>query len=214
MELFYSFGLATMFVICATLLLWVIIGSRGSFWLKLPVILFTLFFSLCVWGSVDSFFGWASDENPPEKFIVLWMEVEEPSKNNSKDQSDGAIYCLLKRLPEGYELTYFSDDTRNPSTYNDSWFSFLGYSGDQFAPRLFKVPYSRQMHEYAAKVREMIMKNKVVVGEFNGGMKSDGQSGDQKDGENGRNQGRSETDYVDEDFSFYELPPVKIGPKH
>ena len=81
---FNTVGLSVMFILFAVLILWSIIGARGWWWLKVPVIAGTLYFGLAVWYSVDSHLGWATYHDPPRKFMVEWMVVDEPDNGSSR----------------------------------------------------------------------------------------------------------------------------------
>jgi hypothetical protein len=66
------------FVLLAGLLLWLVIGSRGPWWLKLPAILCTCLFTFAVWDALDSFSGWPTAQTPPPRALLLSTTVDEP----------------------------------------------------------------------------------------------------------------------------------------
>ncbi|GAG04751.1 unnamed protein product, partial [marine sediment metagenome] len=93
---FDAVGLTMAFILCASLLLWIIIGAKGWWLVKVPVIAMTLYFGLAVWYSVDSYLGWPSTHDPPRKFQVHWIVVNEPPKTAP---NTGAIYLMLTKVP-------------------------------------------------------------------------------------------------------------------
>jgi hypothetical protein len=204
-----------MFIVCAALLLWIIIGAKGWWWLKLPVIALTFYFGLAVWYSVDSYLGWPSVHNPPRRFMVNWVIVDEPRKGTNET---GGIYLLLTKLPH-------PDDEKDKNKLEDC-FKTLGYTGTKKAPRLFKVPYSRPLHKQMEKAKGMIRQGKIVIGEFDPskgkfGGKGDGEGegkgrpGQGKPGEGEEGEGKG---YMGDNeglghFKFYQLPPPKFPNK-
>jgi len=213
---FDAIGLTAMFVICASLLLWIIIGAKGWWWLKLPVIALTLYFGVAVWYSVDSYLGWPSKHDPPRLFQVNWVIVDEPAKGTS---DPGAIYVLLTKLDH-------PDDKKQAESSWSKYLSILGYVGSKDSPRLYQVPYSRPLHEKMAKVQGMLMKGKFVMGEFtkgkgmgqpgNGDGEGDGKGngkGEGEDGKKGKGKGYRGDNWGMGDWHFYQLPPPKHIPK-
>lgn len=204
-------GLTAMFVVVATLMLWVVIGSKGWWLLKMPVIMATVFFGLAVWYSVGSYLGWPSDHDPPRKFLIQGVIIKEPSK---VDDDPGAIYLTLRQLPH-------PDDEKNEG----NWFEVLGYEGNERAPRLYQLPYSRQLHKSMTEVQKMLQKGKKVIGEFQRGElgakgEGDGKGKGKSKGKGGKDKGKKgEGGYGGDniglgDFIFYELPPPKFIPKN
>ena len=213
---FDTIGLTAAFVLCASLLLWIIIGARGWWWIKLPVIALTLYFGLAVWYSVDSYMGWPSKHDPPRRFQVHWVIVDEPVKG-SKDP--GAIYVMLTQMPH-------PDDEKIELSWK-RYVTILGYSGRERSPRLYQVPYTRPLHQQMAKIQGMLMKGQVVVGEFTPGkgmgQPDDGEGkpgegngqgkGKGKDGKAGKGRGYRGDNWGMGDWKFYQLPPPKHIPK-
>jgi hypothetical protein len=211
-----ALALPVAFIICSCLLLWVIIGSRGWWWLKLPISAVTVYFGLAVWYSVGSYLGWATPGDPPRQFIMHWAVVDEPSKTDGDEK--GAIFFLLTKLP------HKEDDLAN--TWQDRWFNVLGYSGDNKEPKLYKRPYSRPLHRAANGAMRMRMEGKYVIGEFKGGKfakAGDGDGDGDGEGEPGDGKGKKGKDgkglgYGGDndnmgDFAFYVLPPPNYPPK-
>jgi hypothetical protein len=70
--------IAVGFVLLGALLLWLVIGGRGAWWLKLGAIVATCAFTFAVWSALGSFSGWATDATPPARALVVSSTVDEP----------------------------------------------------------------------------------------------------------------------------------------
>ena len=88
--------LAIAFLLLAGVLLWIVIGSRGAWWLKLPVIVGTCAFTFAVWDALGSFDGWATAHEPPARALFVSAVVDEPD----------AIYMWLIASTEPGMLGY------------------------------------------------------------------------------------------------------------
>ena len=109
-------------VILAGLLLWFVIGSRGKWWLKLPLIIFVPVFMFVVWASLSSFTGWPTKNTPDKKSLYVYGYTIEP---DPIDHVKGAIYVWL----------IADKKSSNP----------LAYQPTAGEPRAFKLPYSKQL---------------------------------------------------------------------
>jgi len=210
-------GLVIMFLICAALLLWVIIGARGWWWCKLPVIAGTLYFAAVVWYSVDSYLGWPSQEYPPSKFQLHWAIVDEPPKGSD---DEGGIYLWLSKI------RLKEEQTENWRVY----VSWLGYEKTGRVPRVHCVPYTRELHKQMQGAQGMLRKGQKVIGEFTPGRqgkfgdgkgkgKGKGGKGDGQGREGGKEgKGGGKGWFGDNwglgDWKFYELPPPKFPEKN
>lgn len=147
------------------LLLWFVVGAKGLWWLKIPVITITLLFAILIWDIVGSLMGWATSSELPNKYRVHWIVVEEPGfKHNRK----GAIYVLAKDLTP-------KEDKR----------IILGHQINFHSPRLYQIPYSRQAHEQVQGIKGKLRKGmSVIMGRGKGkGRGAGGKgSGEGKDG--------------------------------
>ena len=99
-------AVAVGFALLGGLLLWLVAGTRGAWWLKLGAIVVTLGFTFAVWRALDSFSGWPTEATPPERALLVSSSVDEPD----------AIYLWL--VPQGGfgPLGYRSDD-QEPRAY-------------------------------------------------------------------------------------------------
>ena len=88
-------GITISFIILGTILLWFLIEADGKWLPKVFAILITLMFSLNVARSFNNLSGWASDDDLPEKFLIHWVLVKEPSKAGG---DTGGIYVWVSNL--------------------------------------------------------------------------------------------------------------------
>ena len=124
-------GISLGFVLIASLILWFVIGSKGYWFSKAALILFSLYFCLSVGLSVNEFMGWPTEETLPKKFLVHWAVIDEP---DLKMDDEGSIYLWLKPISETEEKR---------SSWDDYLLSF--YDGES-QPRAYKLSYSRELH--------------------------------------------------------------------
>ncbi len=106
-------GLTASFLILVALILWLIILSKGKFWIiKSIVILTTTLFSIVVLLSLKDFVGWPSSSNLPEEFLLHWAIINEPDKIKN---TEGEIYIWatkldkenkIKGIPRAYKIDY------------------------------------------------------------------------------------------------------------
>ena len=121
-----------------------------------------------------------------------WVVVKEP---NELTKFDGAIYVLLESLEE--------DDSGAIS-------KFFGYKRDRIEPRLFKLKYSRELHEQLAKAQGKLKTGQPVAGKLTksgqkGKGKKSGKGKDDKKGDGSESQ--------EQDWQFHELRPSDIHRK-
>ena len=82
------------FIIITSLILWLVIGSRGMWGLKAATIAAAVYFCLSISFSLENFEGWPSDTSLTEEFRVHWIVIEEPDKKGG----EGAVYHWVARL--------------------------------------------------------------------------------------------------------------------
>lgn len=184
------------FVVVVALMLWMIIGAKGKWAVKLAVILFVPALSIVIWRSLDSYLGWPTPEEPPSRSIFLWGAVREP---NEKEGDEGEIFIWL--LPVKYKEQDKGD------------YKIFEYEPEAREPRAYKVRYSRGLHEGLEEAKKMIGEGKTVF--F--GRAGDGSAGDGPPGEGiGDARGRDGSggfSHGDDEFRFYDLPPSLFRPK-
>ena len=104
-------GLAASFLLLVALILWLIIISKGKFWIiKSIVITIATLFSIVVLLSLKDFIGWPSKSTLPQEFQLHWAIIDEPDKIKN---TEGAIYMWVtkldkenKGLPRAYKINY------------------------------------------------------------------------------------------------------------
>jgi len=137
-------GIFVAFLIVFVLLLWVIIGARGSWKVKFLAIAMTLLFSLTIFQSLQDFAGWPTKSFPPDQIEVLWIHVIEPS---SVRESPGSvcIWALSARSFDSFWSSIFPPTTKGQTT-----------------PRAYHLPYTRDLHEKAEQLKQRIMSGETV----------------------------------------------------
>ena len=185
-----TFGIAFALFINVILLLWFIIGSKGYWWVKVPVIAITMILSIGIWNSVNDLKGWPSDQALPQKFQVYWIIIEEP---NPRQDDPGAIYVWAKDLdpqPGGWWIFHSMDE-----------------SGE---PRAHRLPYSEQLK----KQSRQILKGLKAGGSFKGTMKKPGGKPGMKGKPGGPKAKGDGGSFSKEQIPmFYKLPPPKFPDK-
>ena len=106
-------GLSATFLVLVALILWLIILSKGKFWvIKSIIIFFATLFSIILLISLKSFIGWPSGSKLPQEFQLHWAIIDEPNKIKN---TDGSIYMWgsaldednkSKGLPRAYKINY------------------------------------------------------------------------------------------------------------
>ena len=186
------------FVVVVALLLWLIIGARGKWGVKLALIFLVPTLSIIIWRSLDSYMGWPTTEEPPQRSFLIWGIVREP---NQKENDKGAIFVWL--LPV---------ERRDQKKEGQTIFT---YEPLEREPRAYKLPYGRELHEGLEAAKEMIKEGRTVFfGRGEEGESGDGDSnGVGGDVTNGRD-GVGGFSHGDDEYRFYELPPPVFQEKN
>ena len=91
-------GLSASFLVIVALILWLIILSKGKFWiLKSIVITLATLFSIIVLISLKDFIGWPSKSSIPKEFQLHWAIIDEPNKIRKAEK---ILFSLIKILSE------------------------------------------------------------------------------------------------------------------
>ena len=116
-------GLSASFLVIVALILWLIIISKGKYWIiKSIIITCATLFSIVVLLSLKDFIGWPSKSKLPQEFQLHWAIIDEPDKIKN---TEGAIYMWISALDE---------DNKNKGL-----------------PRAYKIDYTRKNHEEIMK---------------------------------------------------------------
>jgi hypothetical protein len=181
-----TIGIVLTFIIIAALTLWFIILGKGHWFIKAIVVAVALYCSFGIWHSLNNLSGWPSDEAMPSKFMLHWALIKEPSKIDI-NQKGNILLWASERLDEDNE----SKKKRNE-------------------PRVYKLPYTPEMHEKLSKAMKQMAQGKGVAGEKSQGqgetLKGDGHKGNS--GKKGYGSLSNEQDFI-----FYDLPPPVMPSK-
>lgn len=162
-----TIGIPIACVTFVVLLLWFIIGTKGKWILKMLVTALSIYFCVSLWTSLNGLLGWpTASDLTGKKVEVLWLDIKEPNK---KTNDPGSIYVWVKHL--------------EPKKTQNSVVLRFHTKNSSSEPRLYKVPYSRKLHEQAAKIKKHLAKG----GKFHGQLQKDGFKGD---GKSGKGQGK------------------------
>jgi hypothetical protein len=192
------------FVFLAAILLWITIGIKGKWWVKLLAMVVTLLVSLEMWRSLDSYLGYFKTAElgsmTDKRAILFWARVEEPEGNAS---DPGAIYMWM-RLEEGNEKKWWF---ANPSAGT--------------LPQVFKFSYSREFHKAVVSALGKILEDNGNPIEIAFNEMDDQQRGKTRHAGATHNQGGEGSQVPQEETGsmslgpgvFYVLPPPKLPPK-
>jgi len=174
--------------------LWILIGSKGSWFLKILVSLILYSSVALLYFSLPSFFGWAADGNKilGRHLIIYSVVIDEPSEND-----DGSILmtCLTPRY--------------NPT--DNFVLKALGHEYISRKIRLYEFPYSRDLHEEIVKsIIPRLRRGQRVEGRIGKGKGKDGLPGE---GEGDSSEEGDGSESQNQEYRFYELPPSETSPK-
>ncbi len=137
-------GLTIAFVLLAAVLLWVVIAARGHTVAKLVLIPVTVWYGVALYYSAQNLMGWPTARAVPENSYVLAYRIREPEPKNDYP---GAIFLWVSgQSPyQDNSRSSFSIIPRNLFNYHDTR-----------APRAFRLPYNRQMHQNLRQAQEQM----------------------------------------------------------
>jgi hypothetical protein len=215
------------FIILGGILLWILVGAKGKWWLKFILIVFVPLMGVLIWQSIDSYLGWPTGEEPPERFVLLWGVVYEP---NPQTGFEGIIYVW------GDPSVFL--DTNKTETFTFRYKDIFRYKPKEGEPRAYKMPYSRDLQEGLEEAKKKVAKGERVVMERRKIEKSateEGGKGNNKEGKGGKGEregkpgkgegergqpggtnagGRNYYYKGDYEYIFYNLPPAKLPAKN
>lgn len=130
-----------LFAVLAAILLWFILGSKGKWWAKVPLIIIVPYLGFLTHQIPDTYKGWPTVSNPPVTSTFIGGIVEEP---DAVTDSEGAIYLWL--IPVR-------------GTTSDHG---LGYESKNGEPRAYRVPYTRQLHKQVEQAKAEAKRGNAV----------------------------------------------------
>jgi hypothetical protein len=186
-----NIALPILLLVFGGLTFWLLTESSLKWYFKTACISAFCIFTVIFWSSIGSFLGWpASEDDLPKKVLIHWVIIKEPNKFT---KFDGAIYVLSESAEE-----------------DDSNFilKFFGYKKNKIEPRLYKLSYSRELHEELEKgVIPRLRKGQPVMGKLS-----------KEEGGMGKNKGKGEnkgggSESQNQEWHFHELLPSDIREK-
>ena len=188
-----NIALPILLLVFGGLSFWLLTESKVRWHLKISCIVTFCVFTVIFWSTIHSYLGWPAKEGDmPEKVLVHWVVIKEP---NEQTNFDGAIYFLLESINEE----------------ENSFLEFFSYKSDRPEPRLFGLPYSRELHEKIEKeMRSKLQRGQPIAGKFKKGegqnkSKSGQGKQDGKDGDGSESQRQ--------EWQFHHLLPSEIHHK-
>ena len=189
-----NIALPILLLVFGGLTLWLLSESTIRWYLKIACIATFCFFTVIFWSTTHSYLGWpALEEDLPDKVLIHWVIIKEPNKQT---KYNGNIYFLLESAVEKKR----------------SFLNFFKYKSRSLEPRLFGLPYSRDLHEQVEKqMREKLQRGQPIMGRLKkkeGDGKSkrgDGESSDGKKGDGSESQ--------NQEWEFHFLRPSDFLPK-
>jgi uncharacterized membrane protein YgcG len=197
-------ALALLLLTSGALAFWLLVESKLSWIFKIISISLFCVGTIVFYLSLSSFLGWAAmDKDLPEKVSIHWVVVKEPSKIVV---DKGRIYLLVESFRTKYESKLLN---------------MFGYKARKDEPRLFSIPYSRQLHESLEKdVIPRLKDGQTVDGKFTKGDGSgSGKGGKGKgNGKGGKGKGEGDgkgggSESQEQEYHFYNLTPGEIQKK-
>lgn len=184
-----NLSLPLLLLACLALAVWTLRDSAVHLWLKLPAIAGLLLFSTVFWYASSTMFGWASRGELPDRVGIHWVVIKEPM-----GESVGGIYILTDYASNRYDSTILA---------------LFAYRPDISEVRLYRLPYSRRLHQaMEAIVIPRLKDGQQVYGRF---VRPRGQHDKDGKGRDGAKGGGSES--LEGGWEFYELPPPYIRSK-
>jgi hypothetical protein len=130
--------IAIFFVVLACLVLWFVIGTKGKWSVKAPIILIVPSLCIMVWFSLESLMGWPVESVPRDVYDIIGFDVQEPNK---EQQFDGSIYIWIKNM-EGEQ--------------QNDMFGYAKRMLEDRKPRTYRRPYSRELHKQVEILKQAL----------------------------------------------------------
>lgn len=174
-------------IFIATIGFWIIAGSKGGYLPKTIAVGSFFGYIVILWLSLSSFFGWAAD---PKYIYGVPVSIYHVIIDEGTEEKEGSIFVLIKSEKNDYQNLVLS---------------VFGHPFDSTKPRLYRLNYSRPLHEQLAQ--EVIPKNQQgqsVRGMFQDG---EGKFGDKKGEKGNSKKGKDRDQSQKQDLRFHNLKP-------
>jgi hypothetical protein len=142
------FGLATSFILLATMLLWILISAKGSVYLKALLIPVAIWYGGVLFFSAQNLMGWPVSRSVPAESYILAYSIKEPQPANGYP---GAIF-LWAGTPQTAMVEEEGEEPGNPVTALNPK-TLFDYQ-DKSDPRSYRLPYDRELHEMLQQASE------------------------------------------------------------
>ncbi|MBC8409591.1 MAG: hypothetical protein H8E12_12840 [Rhodobacteraceae bacterium] len=187
-----NIALPILLLVFGGLTLWILSESVLKWYIKTACIAIFCVFTIIFWSATHTFLGWAADgDSIPEKVKVHWVVIKEP---NELLGEEGQIYVLLESVKE--EGGGFIEQV-------------FGYkSSRKVEPRLYGLPYSRELHEQMESIKKRLKQGQQVFGKLTDAGEKTGKAGKKgKKGEGQQKKGKGGSESQETDWQFHELLP-------
>jgi hypothetical protein len=150
-----TFAFAIGWVILAIIFLWFIIGAKGHWFLKLTLISIATFFCFVMWNSTDKLLGLPTQRELPDKYLIHWIVVKQPTSL----EKNPSIYIWAK------DLTKKEDKEKEKTESSVSFTNSISLVYDTNDPKTYKLPYSKGAHEQARSILKELKAGQKVIGQ-------------------------------------------------
>lgn len=190
-----TIALPLLLLIIGIISFWLLVQSRISWKLKIPTIGMYCIFVVFFFQSITSFLGWGATDMP-ERVSIHGVVVKEP---NPFQKSRGSIFLTV----ESYH-----------NIYENRLLHMFGYNSEKQEPRMYRLPYSRNLHEQLEhEVIPKLREGQVVDGAFKKGKAKGKDAAKGKKGD-GKQDGKGDgSESQEQEYQFYNLNPSEIQPK-
>ena len=187
-----NIALPILLLVFGALSFWILAESSVKWYIKTACISVFCLFTVVFWTTIHTFLGWpANEDDMPEKILVHWILIKEPNKVR---EFNGAIFIMLETVEE---------------IKANKVAKFFGYGSDRIQPRLFKLKYSRGLHEQLEKTKSKLKNGQPVFGKLT----KEGKRGNSKKGEGKTEKKGTGSESQKQDWEFHELLPSEIHAK-
>jgi hypothetical protein len=162
-----------------------------------------------LWHSLDDLQGWPVEAEMPPRFEIKWLLVEEPDKKSGRP---GSVYVWA--VPLGRQ-------EQSPLR--------LVNPGGGKRPRIYRLPYSRPLHEQSEVIGESLRAGERFFASLRSGGATEGllsgsrsggapegegrESGGDISGEDLRGDEKPGGESSPQEYFFHELPPARFPEK-